>query len=106
MSPQFDPVQHKRGKKPRTRRPPANITNVQGHAIILPPPADGRIPSEEARDCPQCNGIAWRRSRLCKHCGFDFDRAACGLHPVKLLFVSCLVNAALLALIAYLLAAR
>lgn len=61
------------------------------------------IPLEDGRDCPQCHAFTWRRTRFCRKCDYDFDRASCGLHPVKLLFVSALVNAGLLGLIVYLL---
>jgi hypothetical protein len=52
------------------------------------------IPQGDGRECPQCKLTAWRKSRWCWHCHFDFDRAALPrIHPSKVAALSLLFNA-------------
>lgn len=56
-------------------------------------PSEPDIPAEDGRECPQCKRMAWRRSRWCWSCGFDFDRAALPrIHPSKIAALSLLLN--------------
>ncbi len=56
--------------------------------------AEPDIPQESGRECPQCKRIAWRSSRWCWHCKFDFDRAALPrIHPSKVAALSLFFNA-------------
>jgi hypothetical protein len=54
---------------------------VHGDAFFFiagppPPPLCKKpaVPDGQARLCPQCAAAAWRRTRHCWRCGFDFDR--------------------------------
>lgn len=70
----------------------AQIT-IEGPAIFLHGSEAPPIPIERGRDCPQCGVTAWARSRFCWNCAFDFEAACVArLHPVKLLFLSLLLN--------------
>lgn len=35
---------------------------------------DLTIPADQARICPQCSGITWKATQLCKHCELDLFR--------------------------------
>jgi hypothetical protein len=48
---------------------------------------DLEVPENRSRICPQCGHETWAETRWCKHCVYDFDRAAIKrCHPVKLLW--------------------
>jgi hypothetical protein len=72
---------------------PGLSANVGGNAVFYSQPAAPVIPVDKARECPQCGEAAWRETRWCWHCGFDFARIF-GMEPVKLLYVSVLFNVA------------
>lgn len=81
------------------------VERVDGDAFFLSIKGDPEIPDGFGRSCPQCARTTWSLSRFCWHCRFDFDRAFIAkLHPVKLLFFSAVMNAALLVACAVLIA--
>lgn len=79
--------------------PPA--VEVQGDAYFLQIARQRQIPPDQSRTCPQCRQEAWRRSRWCWNCKFDFDRAARPrLHVFKVLCLSIFANCLLAAILA------
>lgn len=55
---------------------PVEVKCVSGDAyIITTERAPPQIPSQKGKVCPQCGETAWRRSRHCWHCNFDFAPA-------------------------------
>lgn len=73
------------------------------HSGLKQPPPEG---SDMARQCPQCENTAWRFTKLCMHCDYDFHihdeveaqqqeerrRQAVNLTMLKI-FVACVVIA-------------
>lgn len=92
----------------RDYSPQVNIENFSGQAFFIEPPErrrEPKIPDEMGRQCPQCGRTAWRLSRWCWHCNFDFDRAALPrVHPSKIAFLSLLANALLCFIVGFLIA--
>ena len=67
---------------------PLNIDQVR-NLIVVERRVEPDIPEGKGRPCPQCRRTAWRESRFCWNCKFDFDRAELPrCHPRKLLIVA------------------
>lgn len=72
---------------------PLTFEKVAGHVIVVEQRQQPDIPEGKGRVCPQCHRVAWKQSRFCWHCDYDFDRAAIPRwHPKKLLLVAVFIN--------------
>ncbi len=47
--------------------------SISGDATIIVGESPPKIPPSAGRECPQCERFTWAKSRLCRHCGFDFE---------------------------------
>lgn len=53
---------------------PVAIEKMEGDIIMVSTvPSPPEIPAGKGRNCPQCTRIAWRLTRHCWHCGYDFE---------------------------------
>jgi hypothetical protein len=76
--------------------PPPIETSTGPVFVFQTAATEPEIPGEDGRECPQCKRTAWRRTRWCWSCGFDFDRAALPrIYPSKIAFLSLMANALL-----------
>lgn len=79
---------------------PLHIDQFKGRLIVVERRERPDIPEGKGRSCPQCGECAWRESRFCWNCQFDFDRDAIPrLHPKKLLLVAISINVIVLAVV-------
>lgn len=79
---------------------PLHVDKVGNLIVVEPHRRDPEIPEGKGRTCPQCRRTAWRESRFCWNCKYDFDRAELPrCHPQKLLLLSVLVQALVLIVI-------
>lgn len=77
------------GDHGRPSQSPLNIDSVGGNVIVVEQRREPEIPEGKGRTCPQCRRCAWKQSRFCWNCKFDFDRAELPrCHPRKLLVIA------------------
>lgn len=77
---------------------PVTIEKMEGDIVMVSTvPAPPEIPAGKARICPQCGRRAWRLSRYCWHCGYDFGAGGRAMRWATLAalasFAAALINA-------------